>query len=358
MMAGWFSWSIFLSHVSPQSLLEFYHLRFEEVTQVISGDSFASRPSIVLLGPSDIALNVSPRQISERVPTTQIYNLGVVMAGPDLLHDLTRLLKASLTTKNRKVKLSVIRWMPMMYTGQYRVVVRAWQHSLFTFRLPLRYLTANADWGYMADILYLRLTNGAGGQGHFQSLSKRLLSQYMFYPGRTPDPRLYEGLWDPKVLSKNGRFWDPASFGEVDFFEKDGRDLSDYVARHKWDLYYTGFFAHQYLYNQLYLNFDPSLFDEFDKAIDDLAAVSEKVAVLYMDDFLQRGFPARPPEVRERLQARIDRLKQDSRFEFWDLSRDFEPDTEDFIDPVHMTKKGRDKLNQLLAEKIRARLLD
>jgi hypothetical protein len=283
------------------------------------------------------------------------------MAGPDLLHDLTRLLKESLAKKERKVKLAVVRWMPMMYTRQYRVVVRAWQHSLFTFRLPLSYLMTNAataDWSYLADVLYLRLTNGAGGQGHFQSLSRTLLSQYIFAPGRRPDLGLYENLWDPKILSKNGRFWDPESSGEVDFFEKGDRDLTEYVSLHKDDLYYTGFFAHQYLYNHLHLNFEPGLFGEFNAAIDDLAAVSEKIAVIYVQDFFKEGFPTRSAETQARLNAEIERLKRDPRFEFWDFSGDFERDPSDFIDPVHMTEKGRNKLNRLLAEKIESRSLN
>ncbi|MGE3759693.1 MAG: hypothetical protein AB7H97_18140, partial [Pseudobdellovibrionaceae bacterium] len=351
----WCSFYVAFGRITPREVTEFYHLRFYEILNVIDGFKPSDKSTVMFFGASDIALNVSPRQLEALNKSIDVYNFGVMMGGPDIVRELTSRLRTTLAARQKKIKLAVLRWTPMMYTKRYRSIVRHMQYSLFTYKFPLSYLIANSpsqNLDYFSEVAYLRLMNGAGGQGALQSRTRWFLNRYMLYTPGTDKIAHYVKLWEPEALSQNGNFWNNEYSGEIDFFDGGDNDRGTFVNEHANDLYSAGFLIHRFLFGHLSFDFDPSFFRDFDRAIDDLRQVADQVAVLYIPDLILPNYPQVTLDGRARLAQMIETLRRDHRFHFWDFSNLWQPSSADFIDLTHMSKQGKIQFNKLLATKI------
>ncbi len=349
LICGWLALYATLSQITPRDVTEYYHLRFEAIRQTIRSLDIKP-PTVVFFGPSDIALNVSPVSIAPQIGNVEIYNFGVAMAGPDTVGILTRQLRDSLHKKNQKVDLAVLRFNPMMYTKRYRSIVRQAQYSLFTYKIPFATLIGYSrlhNLEFLAQALYLRLVGGGGGQGALQLKTRMFLNQSV----NAQNIKLYTELWKPDILSPREDYWNREAFGEINLFGGEN-SLSNFVDHHAKELYLAGFGAHRYLFNALSLDFDEEFFLDLDQSINELAQVADRVAVLYIPDFIAPESPKVSSDGQSRLAARIEKLKNDPRVHFWDYSNIWQPDTTDFIDITHMTEKGKVKFNKLLAASI------
>ncbi|MGZ3693554.1 MAG: hypothetical protein ACXVBE_00340 [Bdellovibrionota bacterium] len=346
LIAVWFLIMMVLGRASSVDNSRYYYLRFDAVRE-----QFENLPpenaAVTFFGPSDIALNISPRQIEHEVPGLSVYNFGVIMAGPDTIRALVAEMTNSLLRRQKKVDLAVVRFLPMMYTRRYREVVSTTHFPQFTYRLSFSRLLRDAAWSdlsYLAHVLYLRIVAGGVAQGHWQMLGLLWLRPDLNHS-------YYSNIWKPETVAPDNVFWAETSRGEIDLYAE-SRDLEAFISSHRREIYEAGLASHQFLFEPLQLDFDEKFFRDFDLAIDDLKKVAGKVVVFYLPDFYAPGTVSLNPAAQHRLAEKIYRLKKDPRIIYWDYSS-FPMTKENFFDIAHMTKAGKKELNRRLAISLR-----
>jgi hypothetical protein len=336
-----------------------FYQRLHYLLREPTGGEAVSENSVLFFGPSDIAVNFSPLDFDKHMNgitgvSWRSYNLGVLMAGPDVISGLVAQTRKNLGAKNERVSLTLIRFMPMMYTNQYKWLA---ERQLDRFLYPI---SPNAignkeelSWESYVNRAYYRLfpfTVGAGSGGGVLHI---LLADWLFFDGQ---PRAYGAGWS-NYSSRYNKFanlenrksglgvWSHRDRGHIPPFDPvDERDRAT--------LFLAGYLTHRVNYDFEGLNFDARHFDSLEKMIDDARSFSDKVVLVYLEDFLVGQTYGRTPLGKERLRKVLDEFGNRKDVKFLDLTEAFDSKKEDFIDLVHMTSVGQSKFNKVLSRKV------
>jgi|GEM_PF-3623583 len=352
LVAGWMLIYVGLGRLTEGAVSHYYYRRLDAIFHVIHRMPVENR-DVVFIGPSDVALNVSPRQIESLVAEVKVYNYGVLIAGPDVMRLVAQELSETALRAQKKLGLVVLRFMPMMYTKNYRVKVRDSHFALFTYDLPFHHLLSlslREGPEFLARSVYLRLVHDGGGQGSWQWPTVSFLASEIQPKVSSLEEAkaIYERIWAPPVVAPLENYWDEKREGEIDVFGVG--DMKQLIDSDRDGIYEVGFRHHHFLFDPLSLDFDDAFFRDLDESIALLNRVAKKVAIFYLPDSLP-PYAEVSEDGKRRLKEKIEQLKNDRRVEFWDYS-DIGIMAHDFLDISHLMPEGKAKLNAKLAESI------
>ena len=353
---------IFAENFAPNDPYSFVYSRFQQILESTKTDVFNwEKKQVVLIGPSDIAINVSSREVNSAIGAEakllEIRNYSVIQGGPNVLLNVLESL-LSQVKEAKKIDLVIFRFQPMMYTKEY-TAFNSLNRAKFGQYTDLRSAVSDEPFTIFPQLtsrLYSLALQGGKAEGSFYSFFgefyRKLYSQKNANEAILDDYRnTYSKIW-----TDYGRYTENFLFHSVDypdFFDilkiVDEKYNEKFFDSNQKKIYFGGYESHAKHFNFLHYNFDPKRLEDLRSIIKLCNQISKKTIILLVDDILENeyGKPQR---------AAYDRLSKLRNAEFAGQKIiEYRPQVEqdikkkDYFDLVHYRPDGIRKFSNYLA---------
>jgi hypothetical protein len=304
----------------------FMRHRLREMLAAFPKIAAVSDPVALVFGASDMEIEFHPdvfdSVMQERGKKIVSFNLAV-RNGPAVFHEIV----ARVASAKVKPAISIVKFSPDFLT---RAVKQTWQVSD-----DVRAALVSGHELWAQRILF---------DGMSPSQARYYLSDWL-----NPDRRFKFSEKSPLIFRNRELNGEPAwDFAQRGFFyfgwPKTKETLSQVFAEyHKPEVQQAVLRYHENCCDAAGLNFDENLLHELIESLQALRAISKETILLYYPDRI-----ARTPEANMRLQKALEKVARVSGAELLQVDGMLKAD--DFIDPVHLTLEGGQKLTRFLAK--------